>query len=206
MRLTGNAVTLVMLFTCIFGFSRPSIAQKAQQYGVKGGLALTTLTDGSMDNIKPGLQLGAYAKLGGQYAFFFKAEILVTQKGSWNWNDKNLRNYSLYYAELPLMYGIEVVENFTLNIGIQPAILLGGTLRSAQDGGDTNTEPIGRDIARFDFSTLFGVEYALNDTYFLGSRFNYSFVPLQNYQGELTRDGQLLQNMALQLYLGMRLK
>lgn len=195
-----------LLFMCMLAFAQVLNAQKAQEYGVKGGVALTTLTHGTMGNIKPGLQLGGYAQLGGQHAFFFKAEFLVTQKGSWNWNTDSPRNYSLYYLELPLMYGVEVIDNLELNIGIQPAMLLGGTLRAAQEGGDTSTDPIGSDIARFDFSTLFGAEYTLNEKYFLGARFNYGFVPLQNYQGELTVDGQLLQNMALQFYLGLRLK
>ena len=202
----GRPAVCVCILAGLLLFTTYSSAQKAQSFGVKGGLALTTLTDGSMDHIKPGLQIGAYAKLGGQYAFFFKAEFLVTQKGAWNWNMNNPKNFSLYYAELPLMYGIEVVDNFSLNIGIQPAVLLGGTLRASGDGGDTDTTPIGSDIARFDFSTLFGAEYVLSEKYLLGARFNYGFVPLQNYQGELTKDGQLLQNMALQVYLGMRLK
>lgn len=201
-----NSIFYVLFLAGTLGFTAIATAQKAQSFGVKGGLALTTLTDGSMETIKPGLQVGAYTKLGGQYSFFFKAEFLVTQKGSWNWNASNPNNYSLYYIELPLMYGIEVVDELTLNIGIQPAMLLGGTLRATDSEGETNTQSIGSDIARFDFSTLFGAEYSLTEKYLVGARFNYGFVPLQNYQGELTEEGQLLHNMALQFYLGMRLK
>ncbi|MCA1761436.1 MAG: porin family protein [Cryomorphaceae bacterium] len=199
------AVWICILASSLF-FNTRTFAQNAQAYGLKGGLALTTLTDGSMENIKPGLQVGVYTKLGGQFAFFFKAEFLVTQKGAWNWNMNNPKNFSLYYAELPLMYGIEVVDNLSLNIGIQTSVLLGGSLRSAENGGDTDTKPIGSDIARFDFSTLFGAEYELDDKYLVGARFNYGFVPLQNYQGDLTENGQLLKNMALEFYLGMRLE
>ncbi len=182
-------------------------AQQAQSFGIKAGLTTTTLTNQGNFNVKPGLQAGAYAKLGGREALFFKAEFLLTQKGAWSWGDAGLGNFSLYYIDLPLMFGIDVFEDFTLNIGIQPGLLIGGTIRNS-DGEGSNWRNISNDLARMDFSTLFGAEYELSIDWFLGARFNYSFVPIQNYQGELTiqNNGELLANKVFQFYIGRKLK
>lgn len=207
MKIRKNYQLIIVVLTLIIFSNFTSIAQEAQSFGVKGGVVFSSLSNIGDFNIKPGLQAGGYAQFGGGEVIFFQSEFLITQKGSWNWNASQPRNFSLYYIDIPLMFGIDLIKDFTFNIGIQPSVLIGGTLRTSEDG-DTNWRNLSNNLTRFDFSTLFGVEYDLQEQMFIGIRFNYGFVPLQNYQGELTieNDGKLISNRAFQIYLGYKLK
>ncbi len=197
----------IILLLVLFMFVNGLKAQQAQSFGVKAGITATTLTNQGNFNLKPGLQAGGYAVFGGGEALFFKGEFLITQKGAWKWGDEGLGNFSFYYVDLPLMFGIDVFEGFTLNIGIQPSLLIGGTLRDSS-GESSDWRNLSNDLARMDYSTLFGAEYQFRTDWFAGARFNYSFVPIQNYQGDLTiaNSGQLLANRVFQFYIGHKLK
>ncbi len=207
MKIKGNHRYFAFIFFLLFTVAYNTQAQQSQIYGFKAGISTTTLSNEGNFNIKPGLQAGVYAKLGGREALFFKSELLLTQKGAWKWGEKGLGNFSLYYLDLSLMFGIDIFENVSLNIGIQPSLLIGGTLRTTS-GDDAGWRNVSNDLARVDFATLFGAEYDLNTDWFVGARFNYGFVPIQNYQGDLTieNNGKLLENRVFQLYIGHRLK
>lgn len=207
MKIIKNYLFSAAIFFLLFTVAFNTYGQQAQVYGLKAGVSTTTLTNQGNFNMKPGLQAGAFAKYGGGEALFFKAEFLLTQKGAWKWGNEGLGNFSLYYLDLPLMFGIDILEKVSLNIGIQPSLLIGGTLRTTS-GDETGWRNVSNDIARMDFATLFGAEYDLNTDWFVGARFNYSFVPIQNYQGDLTieNNGRLMENRVFQFYIGYRLK
>ncbi len=202
-----SSFLFIVYLTAFFLILNKTSAQQAQSFGVKAGITTATLTNQGSFNIKPGLQAGGYAIFGGSEALFFKGELLLSQKGAWKWGDDGLGNMSLYYLDLPLMFGIDVFEGFTLNIGIQPSMLIGGTLRTTS-GEDTNWRNVSNDLARMDYATIFGAEYQFETNWFAGARFNYSFVPIQNYQGDLTiqNNGQLMANRVFQFYIGRKLK
>lgn len=178
-------------------------SQDAQSFGLKSGITLTTLSNQDALNIKPGLQVGAFAKLGGRQSLFFKGEFLITQKGSWNWSSNNPRNFSFFYVDLPIMFGIDVFRGLSINAGIQPSMLIAGSLKTSE-GGSTNRRSLGGDIERFDYSILIGAEYFIKEYWFLGVRFNHSYAPLQDHHRELSQaiGGQLLENRVLQFYVG----
>ena len=207
MNIGKNHFIILAAFSCLWTLSTNSQAQDAQRIGVKAGLTAANLTNQNDFSLKPGLQAGAYAVFGGGEALFFKGELLLSQKGAWTWGNEGLGNFSLYYIDLPLMFGIDVLQGLTLNLGIQPSMLVGGTLRQNTSEG-TNWRNISNDVSRMDFSTLFGAEYIIKKDWFLGFRFNYSFVPIQNHQGDLTVENQeqLMSSRVYQFYVGHRLK
>lgn len=193
-----KCIFLLLIFFMI-GKGGIGYSQEAQSFGAKAGLAFTTLSNQPDLNLKPGLQAGVFAKLGGRQSLFFKSEFLLSQKGTWNWSSDNPINFSLYYIDLPLMFGVDITRGLTVNAGIQPSMLLGGSLKTAQ-----GRRSIGNDLARFDYSLLIGAEYFVKEFWFIGLRYNYSYVPIQNDSGEFTRLNlnQLLANRAIQLYVG----
>ncbi|MFN6944374.1 MAG: porin family protein [Cytophagaceae bacterium] len=202
-----RSILIQSILVFFFFAMQQAFAQNTHSYGIKGGTTFTTLSNHGSWNIKPGLQAGAFAKLAGGEQLFFKAEFLATQKGAWNWNRSQPDNFSLYYFDLPIMFGIEINRNLSINLGIQPSVLLAGTYKFPTTTGN-ETRSIGSDIARFDYSLLIGAEYFIKEDMFLGLRYSHAFVPLQNLIGEFTiqNQNQLLSNRVVQFYLGYVIK
>jgi hypothetical protein len=172
---------------------------QAQDYGLKGGVVVSTINGQGNSSLRPGLQLGAYKNFGATERLFVQMEALFTQKGSWNWDSQNQRNVNLYYFDFAVMFGVLVGEKITLNLGIQPSVFLGGNFKYSNDGQAQNRSLLG-EVSAMDYATLFGLEYDLNDDFTVGGRFNYSFVPLQSYDNIFADNGELPYSMILQLY------
>ncbi|WKV12119.1 outer membrane beta-barrel protein [Marivirga harenae] len=176
----------------------------AQDYGLKGGVVISTINGQGNTSLRPGLQVGAFKKFGATERLFVQMEALFTQKGSWNWDKQNHNNINLYYFDFALMFGIIVGEKFTINLGIQPSVFVGGNYKYFEDGLDRNMSLYG-EVSAMDYATLFGLEYDLNDDFTLGGRFNYSFVPLQSYNNIFSESGDLPYSMVLQLYAKLKM-
>ncbi|SMG40100.1 Outer membrane protein beta-barrel domain-containing protein [Marivirga sericea] len=172
---------------------------KAQDYGLKTGLVISTVNGQGNTNLKPGAQLGVYKNFGATEKLFVQMEALVTQKGSWNWDSENVNNINLYYFDFAIMFGILLDEKFTINLGIQPSIFLGGSYHYSVDDQKIK-ENLGGTVSAMDYATLFGLEYDLSDDFTIGGRFNYSFVPLQSYDNIFADNGELPYSMVVQLY------
>ncbi len=176
-----------------------SVELKAQDFGLKGGLIVSTVNGQGNSSLKPGLQLGAYKKFGATEKLFVQMEAMFSQKGSWNWDSENQSNINLYYFDFAIMFGILLDEKFTLNLGIQPSIFFGGNYKYSIDGQDQKESLNGR-VSAMDYATIFGLEYDLNGNYTIGGRFNYSFVPLQSYENDFSDNNELPFSMLFQLY------
>jgi len=198
---------IILYFLVIVITLQNAQAQQNRHFGVKGGLTLSTLSNQDFGHIKPGFQVGGFAKFGGDESLFFKAELLATQKGTWNWDRTNPSNLSLYYVDVPIMFGVDLARGFSLNFGIQPSVLVAGTFRSSFEG-NIFTQSLNNQITRFDYSLLMGSEFAFKEDWLIGVRFNYGFVPIQGYTGFLTfkQQDQLHSNRVLQFYLGYVLR
>ncbi|WMN13019.1 outer membrane beta-barrel protein [Marivirga salinae] len=172
---------------------------KAQDYGLKAGAVFSTINGQGSGSIKPGLQLGGYKKFGATEKLFVQMEAMFSQKGSWNWDSVNQNNINLYYFDFAIMFGILLDEKFTLNLGIQPSIFLGGNYKYSINGQEQKESLSGR-VSAMDYATVFGLEYDLNENYTIGGRFNYSFVPLQSYENDFANNRELPFSMLFQLY------
>ncbi|WP_296620227.1 outer membrane beta-barrel protein [Marivirga sp.] len=172
---------------------------KAQDYGLKVGAVVSTINGQGNGSLRPGLQLGGYKKFGATERLFVQMETLLTQKGSWNWDSQNVNNINLYYFDFAIMFGILLDEKFTLNLGIQPSVFLGGNYKYFMDGQEQKMGLNGR-VSAMDYATIFGLEYDLNENVTIGGRFNYSFVPLQSYENDFADNNQLSYSILFQLY------
>ncbi|TXK52612.1 PorT family protein [Pontibacter qinzhouensis] len=192
--------------TTIF-FNLEVQAQEAQSFGFKVGVAVGTLSHQPSLNPQPGLQVGAFAKLGGRDRPFFKGEALFTQKGSRTWGSDPTDNFRLYYFDLPLMLGTDLYKGVTVTAGIQPSLLLAGTHRS-EENGNTNSRGIRSDLQKFDYSLLVGAEYFVRENMLVGLRYNHGFVPIQSLRGQFTinNQGRTLANHVVTAYLGFVLR
>ncbi|WP_375578494.1 outer membrane beta-barrel protein [Marivirga tractuosa] len=194
-----NIRFLVFVGLFIFCMIHCSIESKAQDYGLKGGLVVSGLNGQQRNDLKPGLQLGGYKNFGATEKLFVQMEALFTQKGSWNWDSENVNNINLYYFDFAIMFGILLDEKFTVNIGIQPSVFLGGNHKYILDGQEQNDNLMGR-VSAMDYATIFGLEYDLNENYTIGGRFNYSFVPLQSYENDFADNNELPFSVLFQFY------
>lgn len=190
--------TLITIWT----FQKPT-KLLAQDYGLKAGAVISTVKGQGNGSLKPGLQLGGYKNFGATEKLFVQMEALFTQKGSWNWDSNNRNNINLYYFDFAVMFGILAYEKFTINIGIQPSLFLGGNHKYSLDGQDQK-ESLGGRVSAMDYATIFGLEYDLDENYTVGARFNYSFVPLQSYENDFAENNELPVSMVFQLYGKLR--
>jgi len=197
--------SFLLLVFCAFLMCSHSTDLFAQHYGVKAGLVMSNVTGQTTGSLLPGFQMGAYTKLGGEEVLTFKIEFLLTQKGSSNYNRDNLRNINLFYAEVPLLFNLELTNKLNLHFGFAPSMLLLGSYRYSEDGS-IRRRSVGREFTPFDYSTFIGAEYLWNDKMLFGFRYNHSFVPLRGYNSEFFRNGRLPLNRVFQLYCGYRIK
>ncbi|ADR23428.1 hypothetical protein MATR_27220 [Marivirga tractuosa] len=196
MRLKG-----FLIFTVLISFWAIQFPDElnAQDYGLKGGLVVSTINGQGNSSLKPGLQLGAYKKFGATEKLFVQMEALITQKGSWNWDSENINNINLYYFDFAIMFGVMISEKFTVNLGIQPSIFLGGSYKYST-GNQEHKESLKGRVSTMDYATLFGLEYDFDENYTIGGRFNYSFVPLQSYENNFAENAELPYSLVFQLY------
>jgi hypothetical protein len=176
-----------------------AVQLKAQDYGLKTGLVISTVNGQGNSSLKPGVQVGAYKNFGATEKLFVQMEALFTQKGSWNWDSENVNNINLYYFDFAIMFGILLDEKFTINLGIQPSIFLGGNYNYSADDQEQKESLRGR-VSAMDYATIFGLEYEFSDNFTIGSRFNYSFVPLQSYENDFADNNKLPYSMLFQFY------
>jgi hypothetical protein len=188
-------------FVTILFMVAESKAQNHTQLGVKGGMVLSTLT-GQGGSLKPGFMAGGYGKIGTKELLFFQAEVLLTQKGSRNNRLGEPRNFNLLYLDIPLMYGIEITNGLSVNMGIQPGILLSGSYVNEMN----QRTGIAKRLYAMDYSTIIGAEYSLKENIFAGFRYNHGFVPIFNYRAGIETRERLPANRFLQFYAGYRLK
>lgn len=157
-------------------------------------------------NIRPGAQIGGFAMWGGDQVLYVKTELLLSHKGTLAWNTAAPNNVGLYYADINVMFGIDLVQNLTLNLGFQPSLLLFGHADFSGVEGGSNEGSVTGSLTTMDYSTLMGLEYFLDKNRFIGVRYNHGFVPLQGRKGTLPFGGRNPTNMTIQVYFGYRLK
>ncbi|GAA5029697.1 hypothetical protein GCM10011506_18220 [Marivirga lumbricoides] len=168
--------------------------------GFKGGVTISTVNGQGSGSFIPGFQAGFYKQFGFEEQPYFQLELLVSQKGSHNWSTENLRNLNLFYLDVPIMFGIYIGQKVNLNLGFQPSLFLGGNFRSEE-----SAKNLWGEVASMDYSTLFGIEYNLRESFIIGGRYNHSFVPLQSYTNDFATNKDLPLLMVAQIYCRIKI-
>jgi hypothetical protein len=183
----------VLIFTAIvlFGFTNVN-AQKDVQFGVKGGLNLSTIsTDNDIICFESasGVQFGLMMKKGLGEKWAFGPEVEYSQKKTdYCIEDYYLGDYptetskaaasddysgtiKLSYLNVPLMLKYYVAEGFNFEAGPNVAFLLSAK-DEYNDFGDTGEDDIKDELKGIDFGVNFGLGYELEGGLNFGARYN----------------------------------
>ena len=175
---------IIAIFSFLMILS-PAVISQDLRFGLRGGLNLSSFVGEDADdaNMKLGVHVGPFARVGINDMLFFQPELLLSTKGYTDKGEAFGTNYkfrqNLMYLDVPLMVGVTPIENFGFLLGLQPSFLLGGKWKLnvdeennwIQDDDDKNKE----DFANVDLALVLGLQYQLENGLDFGFRFNYGF-------------------------------
>jgi opacity protein-like surface antigen len=133
------------------------VSQAQVNYGVKGGLNVSTLSGYSKiaeTKHKPGFNIGLVGQINLPSNVFIQPELLFSQEGIRGKKDKKFSNRMLNYLQLPVYVGYKLDAGLGLNVivGVGPYLACGM--------GGTN-KPFKHSMKRFDagFSAMGGIQF-----------------------------------------------
>jgi len=158
-----------LLFTFLF-FSSHFIF--SQDFGVKGGLLINQIKIGnSADFLLPtepkpvvGYTLGAIYKQRFNNFLALKTELAYSKKGAKESSvfSANI-NYKLHYLDLSVLANIKIVNDLSLDIGVEPTYLLKGTFATGNE---------------FDIGLVGGLSSLLNENIEVSIRYFHGLNPI----------------------------
>ena len=157
-------------------------AQKtnSQTFGIKGGVNFSNLyvKDAEDNKMLTGFNLGLFAKLPITKTFSIQPELYYTTKGAQTTYNSTFINgtvqYNFNYLEVPVLFVVNVTDNFNLHVGPYLGYMLNGKVKnksnvSAIDFDEKiNTE----DYNKFDAGIAAGAGVDLGGVS-LGARYTY---------------------------------
>jgi hypothetical protein len=132
----------ILLFTTsilfIFALYIPCKAQKTNspQFGVKGGVNFSNLytSDAETNKMMAGFNVGLFSKMPLTDNIAFQPELYFTTKGAEvTYNNAfvdGTARFKLNYIEMPLLFVINVTENFNIHAGPYAAYLISGKVKN----------------------------------------------------------------------------
>lgn len=207
----GFVALLLGLFTVSFSQEQQTRTESTLQpkIGVKGGINLSNLyvDDVKDENMKVGLNIGAYAKIPVTRGFSIQPELLYSSKGSKITYDNALGTgeyrFNLNYVEVPVLAVFNVAPNFNIHAGGYAAYLASANIKRLDDDGDIDKiADLNEDnFRRFDYGLVGGIGFDVHN-FTIGARYNYGLNEIGksgNASGELTKNAK---NSAVNLYVG----
>ncbi len=129
---------IVLIILSVFIFSM-AFAQKKWEFGVKGGLNISTqTTKGSAENVNSNYKAGYNAGVFGNFFFTKKmagqVEIMSSQKGS-KWSDPYFSGKdNLCYIDIPILFRFQIIDLVSVHAGPQFSFMT--RANSIPDSGD----------------------------------------------------------------------
>ena len=199
---------LIIIAVVLFGFTNVN-AQEEMQFGVKGGVNISTITGDDVDSFdsRTCMHFGVVMELPISDKFSFQPELLYSCQGS-DWSEDEFiesvvkstnatyeGTYKVDYLNIPLMAKFYVSEGFSLEAGPQVGLLL-----SAKAEGDFADPDLKDYLKGIDFGVNFGLGYKLEGGLNFGARYNIGLSDTnddQDYLGDST-----YKNSVIQAYVG----
>ena len=176
----------LLIITLLVFISLAVFSQKKYEFGVKGGLNITTqTTKGSAENVNSNYKAGYNAGVFGNF-FFTKRmagqlEIMISQKGS-KWNDPYFSGKdNLCYIDVTLLFRFQIIDLISVHAGPQFSFMT--RANSIPDSGDKvdaksyyNTTDVGIAVGaevslplRLSVAVRYieGLSVTTNDTYYI---------------------------------------
>lgn len=148
--------------------------------GVKGGLNLSNFYVDEVESrgMKPGLNLGLFAKIPVARGFSIQPEILYSAKGSKITYDNVMfgqseYNFNMNYVEIPLLAVINLGRSFNIHAGGYAAYLTSANIKEREAGPNDEIVTFNAEnFNRLDYGLVggFGVDV---DNFSIGARYNH---------------------------------
>jgi hypothetical protein len=208
-------ITAVLLLVAI---SLYATAQETQtivetkptaKFGIKAGLNLSNLyvKDVKDENMKPGINLGVYAKVPITKFLSIQPELLYSMKGAQitysNFLGTGKYRFNLNYLEIPVAVVINVASKLNINAGPYAAFLLSANVQDVDNNGKINgaTELNKENFESFDYGLFGGAALDIGNIT-IGARYNYGLknIGRSGLAGNLTGNSK---NSVISFYIGL---
>lgn len=161
-------------------FSQTSTDTSKSKFGFKGGVNFSNLytEDVEDNNVLTGFNVGVFAKLPLTQTFAIQPELLYTTKGAQlEYNNafvNGTATFKLNYLELPVLFVVNLSENFNVHAGPYFAYLIDGEATNDSQGTafDVENNLDNDDFNKFDTGLSVGIGYDTDNIGF-GIRYNY---------------------------------
>lgn len=178
-----HIVVLVVISSLFVSAASTSVkAQKtnSQTFGIKGGVNFSNLyvKDAEKNKMLTGYNIGLFAKLPVSSTFAIQPELYFTTKGAQTTYNSTFINgsvqYNFNYLEVPLLFVVNISDNFNLHAGPYVSYMLNGKVKNKSNVGSVdfdekiNTE----DYNKFDAGIAAGAGVDLGAVS-LGARYTY---------------------------------
>lgn len=152
----------------------------ATQFGIKGGVNFSNLytKDAEKDKMMAGFNVGLFSKLPISNSLSFQPELYFTTKGAEvTYNNifvDGTARFKLNYIEMPLLFVINVTDNFSLHAGPYAAYLISGNVKNESNVNlfDFEENINADDYNRFDAGIAAGASIDFRSVSF-GARYTY---------------------------------
>ncbi len=181
------------------------VAMAQPKFGVKAGLNLSQISkDSDIDGdeaskMLPGLFVSGHVNFGFGEFFGFQPEVMFSMQGGKQSESGTEMGMSydltskmkLNYINVPLLFEVKPITNFSLFVGPQIGINISksldasGTIAGIEIPSDLINEYIGGAIETktIDFAAVVGVQYAIMNHFLISARYNLGFTPALDYEG-----------------------
>jgi opacity protein-like surface antigen len=172
-------IILAAIAVMAFGFTN---AQQTR-FGVKGGLNLSTVVGGDVDNTKTlvGFHVGGFAEINIVEKFFIQPELLFSAQGTKvDGGFGGDADFKLNYLNIPVLAKYYIVDNkFSVEAGPQLGVLLSAKVE------DEDIKDFTRSV---DFGFNIGAGYNFTDNLAVGLRYTIGLSPLTDEDVDNTDD------------------
>ena len=168
------------LFICAASTSVKAQKTNSQTFGIKGGINFSNLyvKDANDNKMLTGFNLGLFAKLPVSSTFAIQPELYFTTKGAQTTYNSTFINgsvqYNFNYLEVPLLFVVNISDNFNLHAGPYVSYMLNGKVKNKSNvsSGDFDEKINTEDYNKFDAGIAAGAGVDLG-AISLGARYTY---------------------------------
>lgn len=132
------------LFICAGNTTVKAQKTNSQTFGIKGGVNFSNLyvKDADENKMLTGFNLGLFAKLPFTKTFAIQPELYYTTKGAQTTYNSTFVNgtfeYNFNYLELPLLFVVNITDNFNLHAGPYVSYMLNGKVKNKSNVGSVD--------------------------------------------------------------------
>ncbi|WP_422360333.1 porin family protein [Reichenbachiella sp.] len=197
---------IIILLLIIISTIQMAFAQ--DEVGVKGGVSFSSFIHNEIEdkNMRIGWHAGLYSKSSLGANVYVQPELLFSTKGTSMEYDiagsQGQTDANLYYIDLPILLGVSLTDQLSVQIGPYISYLLDVSITSEGDFGSDHTDVDRDHLNSFDFGLVGGLEYDLG-MIGVGARYNYGITNIEDSDAAEFLIGKS-QNSVGQLYLSFK--